>query len=88
MYLGQAKLFSEKCLKLQGGPLPKRYMHTNFYRIPAMFDHASEALNLTILAKIALKQVLSEPPRRGQTLPEFDKNWCALTFWPKVPRGV
>ena len=75
--VGQPKSFSEKYLKLHRGPWAKRWVHTNFYRIPEMLHHVVEALKLTILAKIAWSNVA-----------EFDKNWCALILWPKVPRGV
>ena len=64
------------------------WVDTKFYRIPAMFDHASDALKVPKAVRISPIWGPLGLQRRGQTLPECDKIWCPLTSWPKLHCGV
>ena len=82
--LGQPNSFLENWDKLHSEVLAKMWVDTKFYRIPATFDHASEALKVPKAVRISPILVRLELQRRGQTLPVCDKIWCPLTFWPKL----
>ena len=80
--------FLENWDKLHSEVLAKMWVDAKFYRIPATFDHASEALKVPKAVRISPILVRLELQRRGQTLPVCDKIWCPLTFWPKLHCGV
>ena len=83
-----AQFFLENWDKLHSEVLAKMWVDAKFYRIPATFDHASEALKVPKAVRISPILVRLELQRRGETLPVCDKIWCPLTFWPKLHCGV
>ena len=73
--LGHPKFFLESRLKLHGGVWPNPRPRVRSFKV-------------AILRLFRLKLPTSELRRRGQTTSEMAENWCPVTFWPKLHRGV
>ena len=88
LFIRPAQFFSRKMPQTPRGTLGQKVSAHQFLSNSATLDHAAEAPEIPILRLFWLEWSASEPQPRGPAFPKFDKNWCALTFWPKVLPGV
>ena len=86
--LGQPKSFWENWDKLHRRLWTKRWLLSNFEHPPGISYHVPRAPKLAIIVQLALKGPISEPWTRGKIYLEGAQNGMAITFRPKVPRGV